>query len=381
MRVVVIGAGAFGGWTALHLLRRGARVTLIDAWGPGHSRSSSGGETRVIRHSYAEPRYVEMAARSLTQWIGQGRRWGRELYRPTGVLFMTQSAGESFLERARAGLEAAGVAHRVLDRAELAKRYPQVHTQDLRWAIHEEQAGYLLARRACEAVVEGFVAEGGEYRKAQAAPPASLGGPLESLATAGGERLRADRYVFACGPWLARLFPDVLGPHLRVSRQEAFYFGTPPGASPYDEGAMPIWADFGARLWYGIPGSERRGFKIADDTHGPALDPGTAERVPSAAGLAAARDYLAHRFPGMAGAPLTEARVCQYTNTPDADFIVDRHPRAGNVWLVGGGSGHGFKHGPALGETVAEQVLEHRSVVPAFALARFESGAGQSAES
>ena len=183
--------------------------------------------------------------------------------------------------------------------------------------------------------------------------------------------LRADAYVFAAGPWLGRLFPDVIGDLVRPTRQEVFFFGTPPGDTRFTEEAMPVWADHGARFMYGIPGNRWRGFKVADDTRGPPFDPTAGERQATAEGLRAARAYLGYRFPGLAGAPLLEARVCQYEQSPDEHFIIDRHPGAGNVWLVGGGSGHGFKHGPAVGELVAAHVLDHGVPDPQFALARF----------
>ena len=122
---------------------------------------------------------------------------------------------------------------------------------------------------------------------------------------------------------------------------------------------------------YGIPGNEWRGFKVADDARGPVFDPTAGERLPSPEALRSARDYLAFRFPALKDAPLLEARVCQYENSPDEHFIVDRHPRADNVWLVGGGSGHGFKHGPAVGELVAGLVLDGHAPDPQFRLDRF----------
>jgi glycine/D-amino acid oxidase-like deaminating enzyme len=142
---------------------------------------------------------------------------------------------------------------------------------------------------------------------------------------------------------------------------------------------MPVWADLGEQFWYGIPGNEGRGFKVANDTHGPDIDPTTCDRVPTAATLDAARHYLAQRFPAMAEAPLLEARVCQYSNTPDGHFILDRHPAMDDAWLLGGGSGHGFKHGPALGDLAASCVLDGVAIEPQFRLARFsaESQTGQ----
>lgn len=370
--VLVVGAGAFGGWTALNLLRSGARVTLLDAWGPGHSRSSSGGESRVIRHSYGKPIYVEMAKRSLALWKDSSDAWGRPLLNVTGVLHMYQPT--SPIEPDDGSLmQAAGIPYERLDRDQLAERYPQISMDGIESALYEPTAGFILARRACEAVVDAFIREGGEYRQSQVQPGAIAGGRLASIRLSGGETLAADQYVFACGPWLAALFPDVLGPHLTVSRQEVFYFGTPAGDYRYSAGALPVWADLGDSIWYGIPGGERRGFKLADDTRGAAHDPTTADRRASERGIRDAASYVTRRFPGLDGAPLIESRVCQYTNTPDSDFIADRHPLADNLWLLGGGSGHGFKHGPALGELVAAQVLGDRPVEETFSLGRFAS--------
>ena len=115
--------------------------------------------------------------------------------------------------------------------------------------------------------------------------------------------------------------------------------------------------DFG-ELVYGVPDLEGRGFKLAIDAHGPPFDPDAGERLATAEGLALAREQLARRLPGLRDAPVVEARVCQYENTPNGDFLIDRHPDFENVWLVGGGSGHGFKHGPALGEYVARRVTQ-----------------------
>ena len=370
--IVVVGAGAFGGWTALNLLRRGAQVTLLDAWGPGNARASSGGETRVIRATYG-PRgiYTRMAARALALWKENERRWHRQLYRGIGVLWLVES-DEQYEKAALPLLRDAGVAFEELTGAETARRYPQINCERVRWAIFEKNGGYLTARRACAAVLEGFLAEGGEYRQlAVQGPVQPASGELPSVTLSDGSRLTADRFVFACGPWLGSLFPDVIGDRVRATRQEVFFFGPPPGDRRFTEEALPVWADHGTRFMYGIPGNEWRGFKVADDTRGPVFDPTTGERVPSPEALQTARDYLAFRFPGLAGAPLVESRVCQYEESPDEHFIIDRHPAAGNIWLVGGGSGHGFKHGPAVGELVARLALTGAAPDEQFKLSRF----------
>ena len=368
---MVVGAGAFGGWTALYLRRRGARVTLLDAWGPGNARASSGGETRVIRATYG-PReiYTRMAVRALALWKEHERRWRRQLYHGIGVLWMVQSDDE-YEKAALPLLKDAGVAFEQLTVADIARRYPQINTDGVRWAIFEKDGGYLTARRACAAVLEGFLAEGGEYRQlAVQGPVQPRAGELAAVTLSDGSVLTADRFVFACGPWLGSLFPDAIGDRVSPSRQEVLFFGTPPGDTRFTETALPVWADHGTRFMYGIPGNEWRGFKVADDTHGPAFDPTNGERRPSEEALQIARDYLGFRFPGLKGAPLLEARVCQYENSPDNHLIIDRHPGAANTWLVGGGSGHGFKHGPAVGELVARLVLTGEAPDAQFRLSR-----------
>src|SRR5436309_9961184 len=332
--IAVIGAGAFGGWTALFLRRQGARVTLLDAWGPGNSRASSGGETRVTRSAYG-PRavYTRMAARALALWKEHQTQWHRQLYHGIGVLWLVES-DEQYEKAALPILRDAHVAFEELQGAELARRFPQINCEQVRWAIFEKDAGYLTARRACAAVLEGFIAEGGEYRQlALQAPIEPRGGELSSVTLSDGSRLTADRFVFACGPWLGSLFPDVIGERVRATRQEVFFFGTPSGDRRYTEEALPVWADHGTRFIYGIPGNEWRGFKVADDSRGPVFDPTNGERTPTAAALQIARDYIAYRFPGLKGAPLLESRVCQYEESPDEHFIIDHHPQAANAWL------------------------------------------------
>jgi len=369
----VVGAGAFGGWTALYLRRRGARVTLLDAWGPGNARASSGGETRVIRATYGGgPRaiYTRMAARALVLWKEHEARWRRQLYHGIGVLWLVES-DDQYEKAALPILRDAQIAFEELTGAETARRYPQINCEHVRWAIYERDGGYLTARRACAAVLDGFRAEGGDYREVAVQPPQPNRGEIATVTLSDGTTLGADRFVFACGPWLGSLFPDVIGDRVRPTKQEVFFFGTPPGDRRFTEEAMPVWADHGTHFMYGIPGNEWRGFKIADDTRGPDFDPTNGDRLPRPEALQAARDYLAFRFPALKGAPLLESRVCQYENSPDEHFIVDRHPAAANAWLVGGGSGHGFKHGPAVGELVARLVLNGESPDEQFRLSRF----------
>lgn len=364
--VAVVGAGAFGGWTALHLRRRGARVTLLDAWGPGNSRASSGGETRVIRGLYGPDRiYVDWVVRSFALWREHEQAAGQRLYFPTGAFWLFR--GDDAYARASAPLvRAAGLQVEKLELDAAARRFPQVRFAGVQHAWLEREAGYLLARRGCATVLERFLAEGGEYREVAVRPPAPTGGRLVSLALSGGSTLAADAFVFAGGPWLGRLLPEAVGARVRPSRQEVFFFGTPAGDGRWSEQRTPVWIDFGERIFYGIPGNERRGFKVADDTRGAPFDPDGGERTPTPESLARARALLAERFPDLAGAPLLESRVCQYENSPDGHFLIGPVPGLANAWLAGGGSGHGYKLGPAVGEHVAALVLGNAEPIAMF---------------
>jgi glycine/D-amino acid oxidase-like deaminating enzyme len=368
----VVGAGAFGGWTALQLVRRRAKVTLVDAWGPGNSRASSGGETRILRGTYGPNGvYTRMAARALELWRENEARWKTKLFHRAGVLWMV-SSDEAYTQSALPHLRESGLSFEKLSARECEKRYPQMNFDGVRWAILEKDAGYLSARRACETVLKGFLAEGGEYYPAGVTSTEIRGGEMQFATLTDGSKLEADAFVFACGPWLGRIFPGVFGNLITPTRQEVFFFGVPPGDGRFTEGGMPVWIDYGERLFYGIPGNHWRGFKMADDTRGPEFDPTWGSRTPTVDAIKAAREYLGFRFPTLQDAPLIESRVCQYEQSKDGHFIVDRHPAATNAWLVGGGSGHGFKHGPAIGEMVSELVSGGKSPDPFFALSRFE---------
>jgi len=355
--VIVVGAGAFGGWSALQFLHKGAKVTLLDAWGPGNSHASSGGETRTIRATYgpAYPLYTRMVVRALQLWQENEQRWNVKLFFRSGALRMA-GADDSYERAALPVLQQAGVRFENLSTAECAKRWPQINFEGVSWSVYEPDSGFLAARRGCEAVLNAFLKGGGQYRQAQATPGSIVANRMQGISVSPGEILAADYYVFALGPWLGKIFP-FLASIITPTRQEVFFFGTAPGDLRFTEEQLPTWIDGGKDPFFGVPGNHWRGFKIADDTRGPVIDPTTMEREISKEKLAAARAYLRMRFPALANAPLVESRVCQYENSTDHNFILDRHPDAENIWIVGGGSGHGFKHGPVMGEMVADAVL------------------------
>lgn len=197
-------------------------------------------------------------------------------------------------------------------------------------------------------------------------------GRLGFVKTVSGEEIKAGIFVFACGPWLPKLFPNLLSSRIYPTRQEVFFFGLQAGDKQFAAPQMPTWIDFGAGF-YGLPDLENRGFKIALDRHGSNIDPDTVERMTTPEVLAEVRKFLAERFPALKQAPLIESRVCQYENTSDGNFLIDRHPDFDNVWLVGGGSGHGFKHGPALGEYVSTKIIKGGEIEQRFSLATKET--------
>jgi len=321
--------------------------------------------------------YTEMAARALKLWKKYERRWKRQFLHRTGVLWMASRRNEheheddAFETGSVKMLRTSKIKFQELSASQLKKRWPQIHFEGIHWGIFEPDCGYLDARASCQAVVEAFVAAGGTYRQLAVLGDGLESGPLRTLALSDGSRLKADGYVFACGPWLGKLFPQTIGATVQPTKQDVFFFGTPAGDDRFTDAHMPVWADHRGRFRYGIPGSGRRGFKIADDTRGPAFDPTDGERVISQETLIDIRKYLGFRFPALKGAPLLETRVCQYEQTPDSHFIIDRHPEMENVWIVGGGSGHGFKHGPAIGEMVSELILNGREPHAIWRLARF----------
>jgi len=368
--VAVVGAGVFGAWTAWHLSKRGNRVLLLDAYGPAHARASSGGESRIIRMGYGgDELYTRWSQRSLVQWKELFTATCKPLFQETGVLWLAHRHGPR--EQLTVDtLQRCGVTFKILDHAQLVATYPQINTENVDFAIFEPHSGVLLARRAVAAVVDNAVRHGAEYRTAEIATErASAQG---SVKTTTGEIISAEYFVFACGSWLGKIFPDVLASRIFPTRQEVFFFAPPPGDSSFSAPAMPTWL-FQEDQVYGMPDIESRGFKIAFDHHGPIVDPDTQSRFASPEAAEQARDYVARRFPALRNSPIVESRVCQYENTSSGDFLVDRHPSRENVWLVGGGSGHGFKHGPAMGEHVADQILGELPVEPRFSLASKET--------
>ena len=363
--MLVIGAGVFGIWTALHLHRAGWRVAVIDAVGPAHSAASSGGESRVTRCGYGDADlYTEWACRSMAEWRALSDRAELPLFHDIGVLWLHRERDE-FSEATARTLAAHDVPFARLSADELRSRYPVLRVDDDQRGILEPHAGGLMARRAVQRLAAELAADGVQFLHGRVRPISgsdARGGALASVTTVDGNEVEAEAFVFACGPWLDRVCPDVMSGRLFVTRQEVFYFGVDRART----GDLPVWADL---PFYGLPSLEGRGFKVANDTHGPEVeDVSGLDRRASEEGEALAREFLALRFPALADSPLSESRVCQYENSSNGDFLLDRHPDLENVWLAGCGSGHGFKHGPAVGAHVAGLVNGAERTIPRFGL-------------
>jgi glycine/D-amino acid oxidase-like deaminating enzyme len=294
----------------------------------------------------ADEIYTRAAVRSLELW----RQFFPSMFHRRGVLVVSD-AHDPYILSSRETLERSRLPFEWLERGALGKRFPQIRFDRKAAAVFEPVSGVLLARRAVQAVVDAAIREGAHFE-------------IRRITEADPKLARI--FVFACGPWLPQLFPDVIGARIRPTRQEVFFFGTPAGDARWAN--MPAWVAFREGV-YTVPAIEGRGFKLAIDAHGPRFDPETGDRTVSRAGVAQARAALGKTFPALADAPLIESRVCQYENTWNGDFLIDRHPHLKNVWLVGGGSGHGFKHGPFVGEYVAGMILGGISPEPRFSLA------------
>jgi monomeric sarcosine oxidase len=366
--VVVIGAGVFGTWTAHHLVEAGATVTLVDAYGPGNSRSSSGDESRILRCGYGpDDIYSQLARRSRELWRELDARHapGLPLWHQCGVLWLAP-AGDAYAAATLTTLQRGGYGIEALDGAGIRSRYPQFAADEGALSMLEPDGGAIMARRSVQALASELLHKGVTVERGKVSVPLARG-PMSAVRLADGSTRSADQFVFACGPWLPKVFPELLGDRITPTRQVVMYFGTAPGDDRFSATHLPAWIDLGAGM-YGIPDLEGRGLKVGIDTHGARFDPDHDERTIDRASIEQARAWLARRLPALAGAPLVESRVCQYENTITGDFLIDRHPDHDNVWIAGGGSGHGFKHGPAVGEYVTQLVTTNVRTADRFAI-------------
>jgi glycine/D-amino acid oxidase-like deaminating enzyme len=351
---IVVGAGVFGASLAWQLARESVAVTLIDQFEPGDERATSGGETRLYRCSHGgDADYTVMARRACELWREIEAETGEELLIERGLSWFAhrEDGWEAHSERT---LQAHGIPVERLGVAEAARRFPSFGGDDLAFVVHEPEAGAIRAARATRALVAAAQAQGARLKRGRAIPHGRY------VQLADGARLEAGVVIWACGGWLRGLFPGLVD--LRVTRQELLFFD---GNGAWED--APCWVDYDLAA-YGTGDIDGLGVKAAPDVEGPVLDPDAPLPPVSAEGEAAARDYLRRRFPALAGAALRSGRTCRYELTPDSHFIAGEHPAEPGVWIVGGGSGHGFKHGPAMAEHVAAVLAGRTEPEPRFAL-------------
>jgi sarcosine oxidase len=393
--IVVIGAGAFGGWTALNLQRMGARVTLVDMLGPGNSRATSGDEQRGVRTSYGDrvdfgEQWMKWANLAIQRWKEWDAEYAKALrmqvFFTTGDLFM-RADWEPSMVRTRDWWVKNGIPHETLPVDEVKKRWPAIQVNDITAVLYEPNAGVVRARRACEAVAEVFRQEGGRMVVGRVIPPEESGFDGSAVRTTDGTTITGDAFVFAVGPWLGKTF-TLMRNRMRTPLGTVVYFGTPNGDSRFTYPNMPSWNFPGTTGWPGLP-VDNRGFRVrggggggggqggqrtatpdstraAGATPSATSDTGTPTRVDDPdlsvrwvdeARLARPRQFVADRFPSLRDAPVLHAWSCHYEQTSSRNFIVDRHPTLKNVWLAGGGNAEGFKQGPVIGEYIAKRVL------------------------
>jgi sarcosine oxidase len=351
--IVVIGAGAFGAWTALHLRERGANVTLLDAFGPGNARATSGGETRQIRVGYGDREiYSRWVLEALNRWRAREQEFGRKLLYPIGRLQLGTDWNAD-MEATKAVFDRLGAKYERLGADDLRKRFTAMAFDGVGAGLFEPGAAIIKAREAIMAVAEAFQQKGGTLSIAQVTPGPASRRRLDAVGTI-GRGFRAGAFVFACGPWLRKIFPELLGTRIATPRREVFFFGTPPGDQRF---TWPNLPNFSEATFYGFPSLDGRGLKVSPIGGDRVMDPDSEQRTPSPDLVRRSQEYVAMRFPGMKGQPVLESRVCQLENTADEHFLIDRHPDYDNVWIAGGGSGHGFKHGPVVGEYIADRAM------------------------
>ena len=360
--VAVVGAGAFGAWTALNLQQAGARVALIDQYGPANSRATSGGETRGVRTGYGDrghgllwTRWAKRAIEKWTEWDEQGR----ELLLPrvffnTSDLIMRDEWTE-FMEDTRNNWDEAGVRYEVLDADEVGRRWPVIDLTDITVALWEPDAGVVRARRAIESVARVFEQAGGTITIAKADKGPATASRLDALTLQPGESVSAGQYVFALGPWFPKAFPALMGNRLRIPMGNVLYFRTPPGDNRYSYPNLPSYNFPGVTGWPAL-GPDNRGFRVRRGGRGPD-DPDTSRRWLREEEYESPLAFVRERFPGLADAPVSETRSCHYEISRTSNFFFDHHPDFDNVWLAGGGSAEGFKFGPVIGEYLAGRIL------------------------
>ena len=352
---VIVGLGAMGSSALYHLASRGVKVLGIDRFATPHIHGSTHGRTRIIREAYYEhPCYVPIVQRAYELWAELEREIGEQLFVQTGGLMIGPPGGELFAGALRSATEH-GLAHTILEPSEVHARLPGFRVPAGSMALHEPRAGLLFPEKCVEAHLALAARAGATIRSGVSVTrwQADEGVRIETDA---GE-LRARTLIIAAGPWLPALVPDLELP-LEVERQLFHWFEPASHADWYDAAHSPIslieYAD--ARFFATFP-DVGHGVKAGVHHEGAVIDIDAPRAPATKAEGAELRALLARYLPQAAGRILDRA-TCVYTNTPDHDFLLDRHPSHSNVIIASPCSGHGFKFASAIGEILADMVTE-----------------------
>jgi sarcosine oxidase len=400
--IVVIGSGVWGSFTALNLQRMGARVTVVDAYGPGNGRSTSGDETRGVRSSYGDKtgqlgeQWTLWARESMNLWKQFDEEWGRylrlNLFHVTGDLIM-RTEWDNFQLRCKVWWDKNKIPYEVLNPDDVRKSFPVIGMDDITAVLYEPDAGVVRARRATQAASAAFEKLGGKIIIGRATPSKISNGRLEEISLDTGETLRADTFVYCVGPWLGKTFPDIFAKKTRVPIGYVVYFATPVGDHRFTFPNIPSFNFPGVTGWPALP-VDNRGFRVRGTERAPTpptppgqladagsnlanagargagggggqqqevplaqQDPDTSDRWADQARVDGSRRFVAHRFPLLKDAPVAQTHSCHYESTSSGNFIIDKHPQMSNVWIAAGGNAEGFKFAPKVGNYVAGRVL------------------------
>ncbi len=360
--VCIIGAGAFGLWTALYLQRLGASVEVVDLYGPANSRATSGGETRGVRTSYGDRPHGVQWGRWANEAIKRWKAWDEEhashdvapFFYTTGDLIL-RSEPEPYLERTMALWDELGIEYEQPSMDVVAREFPQIRSDDMSVALYEPQAGVVRARRVMESVSQAFEREGGTITIGRAAPGRVENGRLTEVTIEAGSPISADIFQWACGPWLPKVLPNPMASRMRIPMGHVFYFGTPPGDNSYNYPNFPSYGVPGCTGWPALP-PDHRGFRVRTGGRSPEDPDVSARAMIPEEGFQRGLDFVKERFPALADAPILETRACHYESSISRNFVIDLHPEWENSWITGAGSAEAFKQGPVLGDYIAHRI-------------------------
>ncbi len=372
---IVIGLGAHGSAAALALVRRGLRVLGIEAGERGHGLGSSGGHSRMIRRAYFEdPGYLPLLTAAWEGWDRLGEAAGEQFVEMTGGLYAGPADGDVF-RGSVASARDQGIAHEVLDAADIRRRWPVFTIGDEIAGLYDPGAGWIRPERAIDAQL-GLAEDGGaELHFGERAIDwrPGPGGAIEVETDAGVHV--ADHLVIAAGAWTGYFVPDLALP-LEVERLPVLWFEPTVDLGLPSSARLPVWIMDTTEdgTFYGFPYDPALGLKVSRHHSGEPCEPDSVDRSLHAADVERVRAFSRRNLPAADG-PLRSSTVCLYTNTPDFHFVIDVHPAVGGVAFVSACSGHGFKFAPAIGEILADLALTGSTPQPIgqFRASRFAS--------